>query len=796
MRILGVYMKNVRSYPEAVVVFPPEGITVIYGPTGSGKTSILMSVSHALFGSPGGSKSLFDAYEQPSAVDLLRAGTQEGSVRVLMNVRGRLYVVERRFRRSGDDVRFEGGLVEEYVIDKETGEIRLKERYPTRSRDELDRKVMEIIGIKEKLDRSSTVKATVFTSALYVPQFNIHEILEYDPKTRREVVEKALGLEKYKVMKNNIEKLREQLRKLIDELNRDIDRLKTQLDKINKDQLRRKLGEIERKLKEVELGLEETKKRKEELEEMEERLNRDLKALIEKKSSFESQINQYNKSIRAQMEDLVNKVKQVVSKVTSELGLNIAETSDSVKNTLVMLLEKLREKKNTILVEKDKLESELTKLKSTIENLEAEERNISEQYRDRSSKLEAEKQRLKELENELSEKKRLLEEGTCPLCLQPISHQHGYELISETETKIMRVKSKIKELEEELEKLYSRRTKLEQSIENTKRECNDRRDQRDRIIELMKVLDIYENKLNSCLEDLSRLEQEAKAVDIDKIKAELEEVKRKIDEVNSSIQNVRNEKKYLENQLIDLTMQLGSLTKEKENIENQLGEAEKLEKDLSEKISRRDKYMKLQDTLSKLVELVEYLEKEVLRLLAREFKDLFSKYVRILLHDQPLEATVTDDFGLVFKVLVGSRSHDIRSLSGGQNIALSLAYRLALNATVRAYSPQLKKSVLILDEPTTGFSRELVVRLRELLEELGSVKLGQIIVVTHDKALMEVGDCKIKLELDASKLETKIDYEECVYGEGDLSFSEYRMYIEDILRGKVRSTTRLETARP
>ncbi|MEM1918134.1 MAG: AAA family ATPase, partial [Sulfolobales archaeon] len=70
MRILGVYMKNVRSYPEAVVVFPPEGITVIYGPTGSGKTSILMSISHALFGSPGGSKSLFDAYEQPSAVDL------------------------------------------------------------------------------------------------------------------------------------------------------------------------------------------------------------------------------------------------------------------------------------------------------------------------------------------------------------------------------------------------------------------------------------------------------------------------------------------------------------------------------------------------------------------------------------------------------------------------------------------------------------------------------------------------------------------------------------------------------
>ncbi|MEM4546714.1 MAG: SMC family ATPase [Nitrososphaerota archaeon] len=795
MRILGVYMKNVRSYPEATVVFPPEGITVIYGPTGSGKTSILMSISHALFGSPGVSKSLFDAYEQPGGADLLRAGAQEGSVRVLMNVRGRLYAVERRFRRSGDEVRFEGGLIEEYAIDKETGEIRLEKRYPTRSRDELDRKVMEIIGIKEKLDRSSTVKATVFTSALYVPQFNIHEILEHDPKTRREVVEKALGLEKYKVMKNNIKNICDQLGNRIKDLRKELDQLTHQLSRINKDQLRRELEEIEIKVKEVKLKREEMKKRKEDLEDMERRLNRDREALISKESELKSKSDLYTR-IQAQIRDLVERAKRNASAVTSLLGLSIVETQDFTKSTLVTLLEKLREKKNAVLTEKERLDSELTRLESTIANLEAEERSILMQRGNSSGELGAKKQRLKKLEDELIEKKSLLEKGTCPLCLQPISHQHGYKLISDTENEIMRVKSEISELEAELEKLNSRMTELRRNIENTKREYNDKKLKLNQVRELEVKLDYYERELNSYMEDLDRLEQEAKAVDIDKIKAELEEVKRKIDEVNSSIQNVRNEKKYLENQLIDLTMQLGSLTKEKENIENQLGEAEKLEKDLSEKISRRDKYMRLQDTLSKLVELVEYLEKEVLRLLAREFKDLFSKYVRILLHDQPLEATVTDDFGLVFKVLVGSRSHDIRSLSGGQNIALSLAYRLALNATVRAYSPHLKKSVLILDEPTTGFSRELVVRLRELLEELGSVKLGQVVVVTHDKTLMEVGDCKIKLELDASKLETKIDYEECVYGGGDLSFGEYRRYIEDILRGKVRNTMRFETAQP
>ncbi|MEM1695605.1 MAG: SMC family ATPase [Desulfurococcaceae archaeon] len=799
MRILGVYMKNVRSYPEATVVFPHDGVTVIIGPTGSGKTSILMSISFALFGFPGRMKSIFDAYEQPSGLDLLRAGTQDGLVRVLVNLRGKLYLVERRFRRKGDKVEFDGGLVEEYVINKETGNVERKAWYLTRSSEELNRKVFELIGIREKVDRASTVKATVFTSALYVPQFNIHEILEDEPENRRKVIEKAIGLEKYEIRKKNIDEISKQLRDEISRLEGTIQQITLQLSRINRDQLRRRQGEIENKIKEVESALEELKKRKEVLENTEKKLNEELESLIEKKSNLEFQISKY-KHIQEQMKNLVKKIKQITSDLASKLdlkpveSLNFSEDKEFVERAVPTILEKLREKMNAVLVEESSLRSELTQIELTMENLEAEERNLFEKRGSLSGEIEAKKQRLRDLEKELSEKKELLEKGMCPMCLQPVPHQHGYKLISDNETKILRVKSEISRLEAELEKLDSRRAELRQSIENAKKEYNSRKLQLDQITRLKNELKVREDELNSYMDYLSRLKQEAKAIDIVRAEWEREEVIRKIEEIRGSIQSVQNEKRSLEKQLEDLAKLRGNLEGELKIIENQLREADNLEGELSKSIRRRDNYKRLQYIMSKSEEINEHIRNEVVRFLARGFKDAFSKYVRILMHDQPLEAIVTDDFRLTFKVLVGNRSYDIRSLSGGQTIALSLAYRLALNATVRAYSPHLKGSVLILDEPTTGFSKELVDRLRELLEDYGSTKLGQVIVVTHDETLKEIGDCKIKLELDTLKLETKISYEECTYGKEGISFVEYKEFVEGILRGKFKGPIRFEAA--
>jgi DNA repair exonuclease SbcCD ATPase subunit len=49
MKLLSLRMENVRSYSECFIEFNDK-ITVIWGKTGSGKSTILMAIYYALFG--------------------------------------------------------------------------------------------------------------------------------------------------------------------------------------------------------------------------------------------------------------------------------------------------------------------------------------------------------------------------------------------------------------------------------------------------------------------------------------------------------------------------------------------------------------------------------------------------------------------------------------------------------------------------------------------------------------------------------------------------------------------------
>lgn len=51
-------------------------------------------------------------------------------------------------------------------------------------------------------------------------------------------------------------------------------------------------------------------------------------------------------------------------------------------------------------------------------------------------------------------------------------------------------------------------------------------------------------------------------------------------------------------------------------------------------------------------------------------------------------------------------------LSGGERTSIALAYRLAFNTIVREVSFEKPIDLLILDEPTEGFSKEQLFKLR------------------------------------------------------------------------------------
>jgi exonuclease SbcC len=96
-----------------------------------------------------------------------------------------------------------------------------------------------------------------------------------------------------------------------------------------------------------------------------------------------------------------------------------------------------------------------------------------------------------------------------------------------------------------------------------------------------------------------------------------------------------------------------------------------------------------------------------------------------------LSATIAKDFGLSLQ----QNGHDtaFEHLSGGERTASALAYRLALNRVVNDLVDTINtRDLLILDEPTDGFSSEQLEKVRDVLHEL---KCRQVLLVSHEAAL-------------------------------------------------------------
>jgi exonuclease SbcC len=65
----------------------------------------------------------------------------------------------------------------------------------------------------------------------------------------------------------------------------------------------------------------------------------------------------------------------------------------------------------------------------------------------------------------------------------------------------------------------------------------------------------------------------------------------------------------------------------------------------------------------------------------------------------------------------------------------------------------MKSNLLILDEPTDGFSKEQLFKIREILNE---IKCPQVIIVSHEKELESFADQVFRVEKKGGVSEIKI----------------------------------------
>ena len=180
----------------------------------------------------------------------------------------------------------------------------------------------------------------------------------------------------------------------------------------------------------------------------------------------------------------------------------------------------------------------------------------------------------------------------------------------------------------------------------------------------------------------------------------------------------------------DKTKRLVTLTANLDNVRERIGAISEDIKKMEDADRRKVYFEQFRGWLdSCFIPAVEDIEKSRLKMVNEQFNQEFQKWFRVLIETEDIDVTVDESFTPI--VTQGGYSLDVNSLSGGERTSVALAYRLALNVTSRA-AIGLQPDLLILDEPTDGFSSAQLTKLNQVLDGL---KTAQVIMVSHEREL-------------------------------------------------------------
>ncbi|HLP79579.1 MAG TPA: SMC family ATPase [Acidobacteriota bacterium] len=137
----------------------------------------------------------------------------------------------------------------------------------------------------------------------------------------------------------------------------------------------------------------------------------------------------------------------------------------------------------------------------------------------------------------------------------------------------------------------------------------------------------------------------------------------------------------------------------------------------------------------------EMCEQQILAAVHAQFSQLLDEWFQILLEDNTLSIRLDESFAPI--ITQNGYEVNVSSLSGGEQTSVALAYRLALNRVISHVITSINtKGVIILDEPTDGFSTEQLDRVRTVLQKL---QIPQILIVSHEQKIESFVDRIIRI---------------------------------------------------
>jgi len=669
MKLESIKIKNIRSIKNLDVTFPLSSI-LFYGDIGSGKSSVLKAMEFALFGT-------LNAADLKGE-SLLRRGENKGSVELTFSIDDIEYTVIRGLSKSKKDKisQTKGALIED---GKETS-------YSVK---ELRKKVLELLNYSVSRYENAH-KIPIFRYTVYTPQESIKEILQANPSERFEILKDVFGIEKYEIALRNVDVLGSYLR---DQLNECQGKLK-------------QIGEPEELVPQKESEL---KDQDQKIKKIEQDVTEKLKEVTNLKSN-QQEIEKELEEFSQRLIEIQNK-----EKIIKEAQESKANNEQKLKNRAKELKENRKELSKIPEIPIDFKESQ-----EELENkVKVKRKEITESEKEKAV-----------ISKSINDIDKLLKEGKCSLCGQEIHEKARFEKElkksnSDIELLANKIESSIKEieiLEKKLKDLIkftqnkSRKELYEKLIDGIKKNEEEIKTQIKKI-----ELRIRENQKE--VEDALK---KYKIKDLEKFKELDKEIRNRLNETKKCLENVQSEESALKAELSAENKTLEYIKKGLEELKKEI----ELKKVLKEKVENLNS---LKDWIKEAFPvLIRDIEREILSSSARHFNEYFKNWFNLLIDQEDIEVEIRpEDFEPV--IMVNGYESPFFDMSGGEKSALSLAYRLTLNKIINERYHEVKTSdLLILDEPTDGFSQQQINKMQDLFDSLNT---KQLIIISHDRAL-------------------------------------------------------------
>ncbi|MBS3126380.1 AAA family ATPase [Candidatus Woesearchaeota archaeon] len=659
----------------------PEGSTLLAGDIGTGKSTILLAIEFALFGIKRG---------QLNGASLLRHGRKEGSVELHFEVNGKEIVVKRGLKRGKEDVQQDTGYVVMDGVKTEGTAVELKS------------KILELLGYPKELLTKS--KDLVYRYTVYTPQEEMKQILLEHKDTRLDILRRVFNVDKYKRIRENasilVKDLRERMKKAEGQLS-------------SLDEKKRQKTAYEQEI----TGL------KERLVALLPELEKQQKAYEEKKKEAE----QNEKALKES-----NELKSRLNVLEAELKNKVA------------LHERSRKEREDAERQRNTLESELGKKgREDMKKIRQQLADKEEAYEKLEREAKALLPQLNAHEFQQTQSKKLIDKisalNKCPFCLQDVDIHHKDHILSTEHENMANARAHALKHRKELDEAEAQLKKLKEEIRMLK-------EQEGR----QQLLAVKEEQLAEKKKAVKQLEEQQQVLKreigvINQQKLELSQRLIPFKEAEKTYEQSRRDAETLRARTHELALQKNSLDKEGEGLVRLISNLEKELSAMEEVRLKLNGWLQMQNWLEEsFLNLMAVMEKHVLLQIYREFNEIFQKWFAVLIEDQNLNVRLDDEFSPVIEQ--NGFETSLENLSGGERTAVSLAYRLALNKVINDVISDIKtKDLLILDEPTDGFSSEQLDKVRDVLEQLN---IRQIILVSHESKIESFVDHVVRVSKD------------------------------------------------